>query len=257
MSVRKSRKILFDPRSSEPFPLSRSKVEAWIQCPRCFYLDRRFGLTQPGPPSMMLNRAVDVLLKAEFDIYRARANAHPLMAEHGIDAVPFSHPDLPTWRSNFKGIRLMHKPTNFLLYGAVDDIWVTPLGDLLVVDYKGTASAKDEPQTLDAEYRQGYKRQLEFYQFLLRGNGFPVSRRAFIVYAVGRMDRPSFDAKLLFDMQLIEHLGNTEWIEPALLKIKETLMLKLPPAPAPDCDLCKYIEATKEVVAKGRASGQD
>jgi len=242
MPARKSRKVLFDPTSTEPFPLSRAKVESWITCPRCFYLDRRLGITQPGLPSMMLNRAVDALLKAEFDIYRAQANAHPLMAEHGIDAVPFSHPDLATWRSNFKGIRLHHKPTNFMLYGAVDDLWVAPSGELFVVDYKGTASAKDDLQTLDAEYRQGYKRQLEFYQFLLRGNGFTVSQRAYIVYAVGKMDRPSFDAKLLFDLQLIEHYGNTEWIEPALLKIKKTLLLDSQPLPSSNCELCEYMK---------------
>lgn len=250
----KRRKNLFDPHSSEPFPLSRSKVEAWIGCPRCMYMDRRLGLTQPGPPSMMLNRAVDVLLKSEFDQYRERSQAHPLMAEHGIDAVPFRHPDLSTWRSNFKGIRLLHGPTNFMLYGAMDDLWVAPLGELYVVDYKGTASAKAEPQTLDAEHRQGYKRQLEFYQFLLRGNGFAVSRRAFIVYAVGKIDRCSFDAKILFDMQLIEHLGTTEWIEPTLLKIKETLMLDSPPAPTPDCELCAYVQAAGRAAEPGRGT---
>jgi len=250
MPARKSRKVLFDPQSTEPFPLSRSKVEAWIQCPRCLYLDRRLGLTQPGPPSMMLNRAVDVLLKSEFDQYRERNTAHPIMAEHDIDAVPFRHPDLATWRSNFKGIRLLHRPTNFMLYGAMDDLWVAPSGELYVADYKGTASAKDEPQTLDAEYRQGYKRQLEFYQFLLRGNGFTVSRRAYVVYAVGKIDRPSFDAKILFDMQLIEHLGDTEWVEPTLLKIKETLMLDSSPPSSPNCELCGYVRNVTEAIAE-------
>jgi hypothetical protein len=112
MSASKSRKKLFDPSSTEPFPLSRSKLEFWIKCPRCFWLDRRLGISPPGLPSMMLNRAVDVLLKAEFDAYRARAIPHPIMQEHGIDAVPFAHPDLDVWRSNFKGIRLLHKPTS-------------------------------------------------------------------------------------------------------------------------------------------------
>jgi len=34
---------LFDPRSDKPFVLSRSKVELFIDCPRCFYLDRGLG----------------------------------------------------------------------------------------------------------------------------------------------------------------------------------------------------------------------
>ena len=88
---------------------------------------------------------------------------------------------------------------------------------------------------------------------MLRGNGFTVSPRSYIVYAVGKIDRPSFDAKILFEMQLIEHLGNTEWIEPTLLKIKETLMLDAPPPPSEACELCRYIGA----VAKATANGQD
>lgn len=32
---------LFDPGSDKPFALSRSKVELFLECPRCFYLDRR------------------------------------------------------------------------------------------------------------------------------------------------------------------------------------------------------------------------
>lgn len=199
----KSRKKLFDPIGKEPFALSRSGVEAYLSCARCYWLQKRLGISPPGLPSMMLNRAVDDLLKKEFDIHRAKATRHPLMIEHSLHVVPFNHPDLVTWRSNFKGIKLPHQPTNFVLSGAVDDLWVNPNGELFVVDYKGTASAKDEPMTLDTTYRQAYKRQLEFYIFLLRGNGFKVSRRSFIVYAVGQMNAPSLDGRLLFRLELI------------------------------------------------------
>lgn len=243
MTAGKSRKRLFDPTSRDAFPLSRSGVEAWISCSRCFWLHRRLGIRPPGPPSMMMNRAVDELLKKEFDAHRENATPHPIMLEHGIDAVPFRHPDLNVWRSNFKGIKLLHEPTGFLLSGAMDDLWASPAGEIYVCDYKGTASAKDEPQTLDAEHRQGYKRQLEFYGFLLRGNGFKVSRRSFIVYAVANMNAPSLDGKLVFRLEVIEHLANAEWIEPTLRQIRECLMLDSPPPPAPDCELCAYADA--------------
>jgi RecB family exonuclease len=250
MPTARTRKTLFDPASKEPFPLSRSGVESWVSCPRCFWMHKRLGLRPPGPPAMMLNRAVDELLKKEFDQYRAKAIPHPVMQEHGIDAVPFSHPDLAVWRSSFRGIRLLHEPTNFLLSGAPDDIWVAPDGELFVADYKGTASAKDDPQNLDADYRQAYKRQLEFYQFLLIGNGFKVSRRCFIVYAVGVMSAPSLDGRLSFRLELIEHLANMDWIEPTLNKIRECLMLDEAPAPAADCELCSYVAAVNDA-AKG------
>ncbi len=259
----KRKRNLFDPKSAEPYPLSRSGVEAWIQCPRCFWLHKRLGIRPPGIPAMMLNRAVDELLKKEFDLCRAKAIPHPIMQEHGIDAVPFVHIDLNVWRSNFKGINLLHEPTNFLLSGAMDDLWVTPDGELYVADYKGTASSKDDPQDLDTVYRQAYKRQLEFYSFLLKGKGFKMSRRSFIVYAVARMDMPTLDGRLSFRLELIEHLVNLEWIESTLLNIKATLMVDVVPPAAPDCDLCKYVasvanaEAAQDLVAAKTDPEQD
>jgi len=41
-------KKLFDPKSDKPFALSRSKVELFMDCPRCFYLDRRLGIARPA-----------------------------------------------------------------------------------------------------------------------------------------------------------------------------------------------------------------
>jgi hypothetical protein len=52
---------LFDPRSDKPFALSRSKVELFIDCPRCFYLDRRLGIGRPPGFPFNLNSAVDAL----------------------------------------------------------------------------------------------------------------------------------------------------------------------------------------------------
>jgi hypothetical protein len=116
---------LFDPKATKPFGLSRSRLENFLKCPRCFYLDRRLGIDQPKGPAFTLNTAVDHLLKKEFDYYRQRREPHPLMVEHKVDAIPFSHPDLNTWRENFKGVRVLHKATNFEFSGAIDDLWVT------------------------------------------------------------------------------------------------------------------------------------
>lgn len=69
----KRKRNLFDPNSSGPYPLSRSKVECWLKCPRCFWLrcfwlDRRLGIKPPGLPSMTLNRAVTKQRGAVLDL---------------------------------------------------------------------------------------------------------------------------------------------------------------------------------------------
>src|SRR3989338_3287294 len=89
---------LFIPGSTEPFKLSRSKIDLFVECPRCFYLDRRLGVGRPPGFPFTLNSAVDTLLKKEFNIHRAQKTAHPLMKTYGIDAVPFQHDNLESWR---------------------------------------------------------------------------------------------------------------------------------------------------------------
>ncbi|MFH1410283.1 MAG: PD-(D/E)XK nuclease family protein, partial [Patescibacteria group bacterium] len=171
---------IYDPNSKEPFKLSRSKIENYVKCPRCFYLDRRLGVNpHPGFP-FTLNSAVDALFKKEFDKYRAEQKPHPLMQEYKIDAVPFQHKDIDEWRENFKGIQFLHKPTNLLIAGAVDDVWVKPDGQLIVADYKATSKA-EEITALDKDWQDGYKRQSEIYQWLLRQNGFKVNKTAYFV----------------------------------------------------------------------------
>ena len=247
MPAIKSRKKLFDPASKEPFLLSRSKLEIFIKCPKCFYLDRRMGVKPPGMPSMTLNRAVDTLMKAEFDGYRQRRAPHPAFLKRGIEAIPLDHPDISIWQSNFKGIKFLHQPTNFLVSGAPDEILVVN-GEWSVIDFKGTSS-KEEIVALDTEYRLANARQVEVYTWLLRMNGHPVGRKAYLLFANARTDRQSFDGRLEFDLQLVEHLTNVDWIEPTLMQIKECLLGEVP-KPSPDCENCRYIEAVNGAVGR-------
>ena len=237
---------LFAPSSSDPFPLSRSKIECWVKCPRCFFNDRRLGITPPGMPSMTLNRAVDALMKAEFDSYRKKQTPHPAFLKMGIQGIPLSHPQMDVWRSNFKGISWLHKPTNLLVSGAPDDILDID-GIWAILDFKATSS-KEPVVALDTTYRQAYRRQEEIYSWLFKMNGHPVGRKAYLLFANACQNRPALDGRLDFDMQPVEIVCNTDWIEPTLLNIKSTLMLDVPPSPAPDCELCNYVKATTEAV---------
>ena len=83
----------------------------------------------------------------------------------------------------------------------MDDLWKNAQGELIVVDYKSTS--KDGEVNIDAEWQGAYKRQMEFYQWLLRKNGFKVSDTGYFVYCNGRRDREAFDGKLEFDIKII------------------------------------------------------
>jgi PD-(D/E)XK nuclease superfamily len=225
-------------KDPKPTKLSRTKIELFCQCPCCFYLDRKCGIGRPPSLPFTLNNAVDALWKKEFDHYRSQGKPHPVMVAHGIDAIPFQHECLDAWRSNFRGVIFLHEPTQFLVSGAPDEIWITPQGNLIVVDVKATSKASEV--NLDAAWQMGYKRQMEIYQWLLRQNGFKVSSRGYFVYCNGKRDEPSSGTLLAFDVSIIPYDGGDSWIEPKLHEIRACLTSDEIPTPSSDCQLCSY-----------------
>lgn len=237
---------LFDPKSRQPFRISRSKIDLFLNCPRCFYLDRRLGVAQPPGYPFSLNSAVDKLLKKEFDLHRAQGTAHPLMKNYNIDAVPLDHPKIDEWRDALSGgIQYLHPETNFLITGGIDDVWVNTKGEFMIVDYKSTS--KDGEVNLDAEWQIGYKRQVEIYQWLFRQNGFKVSDTAYFVYANGNTDKEAFDSKLEFDVSVLAYQGQTGWVMEVIDDLHKCLLADSLPESGEDCDFCRYREATQEI----------
>jgi hypothetical protein len=237
---------LFDPKSNEPFRLSRSKIDSFLNCARCFYLDRRLGVGQPPGYPFSLNSAVDALLKKEFDVYRAAKSSHPLMKKYGVDAVPLQDERMNLWRDALRGgIQFHHQKSNFLVTGGVDDVWVNPKGELIIVDYKATS--KTGEVNLDAEWQIGYKRQMEIYQWLFRQNGFKVSPVGYFVYCNGDTDKEAFDAKLEFDIKVIPYEGKPDWVEGVLMDAKKCLISSGIPQASSVCDFCAYRKAAAEV----------
>ena len=218
--------------------LSRSKIDMFLECPRCFYLDNKLGVRRPSMPPFNINNAVDMLLKKEFDTYRAAQKPHPIMVEHKISAVPFAHKELNTWRENFEGVQIKHTPTGLTISGAVDDLWINDANELIIVDYKATS--KEEGINMDDSWKDGYKRQMEIYQWLMRQKGFEVSETGYFVYANALVNRDEFAGRLDFELTLHPYSGKPEWVEPTIFKIKEVLDSEKIPTPNPKCEHCAY-----------------
>ncbi len=189
-------------------------------------------------PGFSLNSAVDALLKKEFDMLRATGKQHELMIRYGIDAIPYIHKDLDIWRENFIGKQVLHEKTNFLVFGAVDDIWVNPAQELIIVDYKSTSTEKEI--SLDDQWKVGYKKQLEMYQWIFCESGFSVSPTAYIVYANATKQRSQFEGRLEFAMTIHTHIGDTSWVEPTLAAMKICLDSDALPPSSDTCEYCVY-----------------
>jgi hypothetical protein len=221
-----------------------------MQCPRCFWLDIRLKISRPSSPPFNINKAIDELFKKEFDSYRSKGEPHPLMVEFGVEAVPYAHDSLNVWRENFTGVTTIHTPTNLHVFGAIDDVWSNPAGELVVVDYKATAKERDV--SIDSDWQISYKRQMEVYQWLLRQNGFTVSDTGYFVYTNGRMDLDGFNDRVEFRTKIIPYTGNDSWIEPTLNRMKKAMDDDTMPAVGTaamggPCEFCSYARARTEL----------
>jgi CRISPR/Cas system-associated exonuclease Cas4 (RecB family) len=253
MNYWRERSVPYRPGQTTPFKVSRSKIELYTQCPRCFWLDVRLKIKRPEGPPFNINKAIDELFKKEFDVYRAKGAPHPLMQEYNIDAIPFAHDKLDDWRETFVGVQYLHESTNLLVFGGIDDLWVTPDGTAIVVDYKATA--KDREVNIDANWQISYKRQVEVYQWLLRQNGLVISDTAYFVYTNGRLDLDGFNNRVEFKTKIIPYTGSDAWVEPTIQKMKACMDGDMPQvgraAMGGPCDFCEYAkERTKLTLAE-------
>lgn len=245
---------LYKPGRTKNFCLSRSKLEMFIECPRCFYLDRVVGISRPPGYPFSLNNAVDTLLKKEFDLYRNLEIPHPIFKEYGLNFIPFKHENLNQWRNTFKGIKILHKQTNLYITGAVDDLWLDKDNqEIIIVDYKATAGIKPIIE-LDKEWQEKYKRQVEIYNWLLKNHlqEFKVSNKAYFVYCTADTNRSNFDKHLIFEINLIPHLCDIKWVEKCIFDSYKCLNRKTMPNPAPNCHFCKYRKAIYEYTIKSK-----
>lgn len=236
----------YNKKAKGPFRVSRSKIELFKQCQRCFWLETRLGIKRPSSAPFNINKAIDELFKKEFDRYRKEKKPHPLMVEFSVDAVPFPHDDLDQWRENFVGVQYHHEPTNLLVFGAVDDVWHNKAGELIVVDYKATA--KDREVSIDSSWQIAYKRQMEIYQWLLRQNGFEVNNTGYFVYTNGRFDVDGFNDQLEFRTKVIPYTGDSAWVDGVLEDMKTALDSDVMPpvgtaAMGGPCEHCEYAKA--------------
>ena len=224
--------------------LSRTGIEQYIACKRCFVLQYKHKVSLRMLP-FTLNNAVDNLCKNEFDHYRSKKKPHPLFVEHNIDAVPFQHPDIDKWRDFRKGgIFYKNQDDGYHFWGAIDDVWVRPNGELIVSDVKSTSKKEFNWDKTWSEwgYPKGYKRQLEMYQWLFRKNGFSVSDTAYLVYYNGLKNEPMFNQVLRFDLHLVELQCSDAWVEDVLLEAKDLMESDKLPDGSTNCDTCQYLK---------------
>ena len=242
--IRKESSI-YKAHQKEDFKLSRSKFEDFLKCQRCFYLDRVKGLISPGMPSWTLNETTDLLLKKEFDQCREDQIAHRLFSKNGLDhLVPFKHEHMNNWRDSLRhGLMARFEDTNIILSGGIDDIWQdTNTEELIVVDYKSQASSYEvtTESYLNSGWHDGYKNQMDFYNYLLNLMGFKTADISYFLVVNANRAADGFHGVMKFSETLIPYKHDTSWIPEKVNEMIKCMNHNEVPKNHASCENCAY-----------------
>ncbi len=235
----------YKPNQAADFRVSRSKFSDFLTCARCFYMDRVLGLAEPGMPGWALNSATDELLKREFDKCREEQIPHRLFEKYNLNhLVPFKHEEIDTWRDALRGgIIQRFEDTNIILTGGVDDIWLdTKTKELIVVDYKSQASLNEvEPISyLNNVYHEGYKIQMDFYNYLLACKGFKPSPISYFFVVNADRTAEGFNEQMKFSETLIPYKNDYSWIPDKVREMIAIMNSRDIPDSHISCENCAY-----------------
>ena len=247
---------IYSPNQNKDFILSRSRFDEFMDCPRCFYLKTNKGFMSPSTPGWTLNTLTDTLLKKEFDECRKKQEPHRIMLENNLDhLVPYKSEIikdkngndkllLDEWRDSIHyGLKYRFKDTNIILQGGIDDVWFnTKTEELIVADYKSQHKKDGVSQEtyFDDPYKDSYKRQLDYYAYLLNGMGYKVSSDAYLYICNAKEIDEGFHGKMLFDEVLIHYKIKTDYLETEIQKMINTMNAENIPNSHESCENCAY-----------------
>jgi len=183
------------------YKLSPSAINLFLECPRCFWLDKHGVWKRPAGIFPSLPSGMDRILKEHFDRFRDNGELPPEICTHehcnGLKLFGETQEEkdlINSWRNNFKGIRYTDKKGN-TLFGAVDNI-LKNKDTLIVLDYKTRGFPVKE------DTHEHYQNQMDTYNFLLRENGYKTEDYTFLLFYMPSKVMPT--GEVIFDTTLLK-----------------------------------------------------
>ncbi|WP_022855679.1 PD-(D/E)XK nuclease family protein [Thermodesulfobacterium thermophilum] len=210
--------------------ISRSQVELFIECPRCFWLEVKHKIKRPQAiKGGFIGSKYDSKLKLYFD--KLRLKGEPLKELESEKLKLYTDfKKLKEWR--YKGLEFHHEDHKIVYWGKIDDLLVNENGLLVPFDYKVTTS--NTLQIYDSE-----KRQLEFYGFLFSKLKSQLQKEVAdigVIYKI-RVDIDENFEKIEERKFFLVELDYSKY-EELLENLKNTYFSSNEPEPSGTCEYC-------------------
>jgi hypothetical protein len=116
---------------------------------------------------------------------------------------------------------------------------------------------KKEPKPVNLEgiYKEGYKRQMDMYQFVARRMGFDVSDTGYFLYVdgqhwnvAGMLDDDPATGTMKFNATILTYFGDDGWVDRALKDMKATLLSDECPHHNEGCEEKRFLDGVEEAL---------
>ena len=165
-----------EPVLKKKWYFSPSALNMFLDCPRCFWLEKKMGIKRPRGIFPSLPGGMDLVIKTYFDRYRLQGSVPPEI-EGKVEGTLFADLDImERWRSWRKTeLRYENRDLNVSLSGALDDCLYDD-GFYIPLDYKTRGNK------LTSDPRAYYQNQLDCYCLILEESGYKTKGVAYLVY---------------------------------------------------------------------------
>lgn len=221
--------------------LSKSTLEIFVDCPRCFWLAKVSKVERPRSPMPSVVNAIDAEMKKLVGQHVADNLAVPYLS--GTNLVPY--PDrrrielFRSWRTFQRETTI--KGVGIKAWGELDDLLVDPkTGIVTPWDYKSKGTAPDQAYCEKYNTLQG-----DMYHFLLEGQELKCSGSAKFTYTWPEWSGEV--GEIVFREQSIDMVSDPKRAEAVLYAAAVCLAGKMPAA-SMECKYCDY--TTKRGVLK-------
>jgi len=156
------------------FKLSPSKLNLYLECPLCFWLNEK-GVHRPSGPFPSLPGGMDRKLKIYFDKYRKEGKLPPELKGKVEGKLYDDKEKMDLWRNNFKGLSWKDENGN-ILAGAIDDCLFDGK-KFIIIDFKTYGGS-----VIDDEKIKYYQNQMDCYALLFEKNGLSHPGYAYLIF---------------------------------------------------------------------------
>ena len=230
------KKNLYVKNNLSPFKISRTKIDLFFDCKRCFYLDQRLGIKRPHGTPLVINNLIVKKFKTNIQKLREIKSVVPSSENLLLNGfIPYLNENLSKWTDPFKGISTHDKKSNLKVFASIDDIWINN-NKCFPVIIKSIARNEEE---IEENIWHGYTRQLSLLSFLLEKNKLEIGKFGIIVM-INASDDVQCNDSLSLNFFLFKREIDISWVSQTFMDIKNLLDSDKLPQISSRCKFCNY-----------------